>query len=132
MDFELTEEQRAFQPLARHFARERMMPFARARGEDEIFPIETLRRAAALGFGGICVKDDVGGSALSRLDAAISFEELAQGCASTTAYLSIHSMAACMLDTFGSTVQRRPRKLPPRPSRRPRSAGSGALHGGPQ
>jgi alkylation response protein AidB-like acyl-CoA dehydrogenase len=118
MDFELTEEQRAFQPLARHFARERMMPFARARGEDEI--------------GGICVKDDVGGSALSRLDAAISFEELAQGCTSTTAYLSIHSMAACMLDTFGSTVQRRPRKLPPRPSRRPRSAGSGALHGGPQ
>jgi alkylation response protein AidB-like acyl-CoA dehydrogenase len=65
-----------------------------------------LRQAAALGFGGICVKDDVGGSALSRLDAAIIFEELAQGCTSTAAYLSIHNMAAWMIDTFGSTVQR--------------------------
>jgi alkylation response protein AidB-like acyl-CoA dehydrogenase len=106
MDFELTEEQRAFQTLARDFARERMMPFARAWDEDEIFPVETLRQAAALGFGGICVKDDVGGSALSRLDAAIIFEELAQGCTSTAAYLSIHNMAAWMIDTFGSTVQR--------------------------
>jgi hypothetical protein len=73
MDFELTEEQRAFQTLAQDFARERMMPFARAWDEDEIFPVQALRQAAALGFGGICVKDDVGGSALSRLDAAIIF-----------------------------------------------------------
>ena len=60
-----------------------------------------LRKAAALGFGGIYVKDDVGGSALSRLDAALIFEELAQGCTSTAAYISIHNMAAWMIDAFG-------------------------------
>jgi alkylation response protein AidB-like acyl-CoA dehydrogenase len=106
MNFELTQEQRAFQTLARDFARKRMMPFARAWGEDEIFPVETWRQATALGFGGICVKDDVGGSALSRLDAAIIFEELAQGSTSTAGYLSIHNMAAWMIDVFGSAAQR--------------------------
>jgi alkylation response protein AidB-like acyl-CoA dehydrogenase len=106
MDFDLSEEQRAFQSLARDFAHERMMPFARDWDEGEIFPVETLRQAAALGFGGICVKDDVGGSGLSRLDAAIIFEELAQGCTSTAAYLSIHNMAAWMIDVFGSAAQR--------------------------
>ena len=65
MDFDLTEEQRAFQATARHFAREEMMPHARDWDEDEIFPVDALRKAAALGFGGIYVKDDVGGSALS-------------------------------------------------------------------
>jgi len=85
MDFELTEEQRAFQATARTFARDEMMPHARQWDEDEIFPVEALRRAAALGFGGIYVKEDVGGSALSRLDAEIIFEELAQGCTSTAA-----------------------------------------------
>src|SRR5215813_1439632 len=107
MDFELTEEQRAFQDTAREFARVDMMPFARAWDEGEIFPIEALRKAAALGFGGIYVKDDVGGSALSRLDATIIFEELAQGCTSTAAYISIHNMAAWMIDAFGGEKQRR-------------------------
>jgi alkylation response protein AidB-like acyl-CoA dehydrogenase len=107
MDFELTEEQRAFQAVARSFAREHMMPFARDWDEREAFPVETLRKAAALGFGGIYVKDDVGGSALSRLDATIIFEELAQGCTSTAAYISIHNMNAWMIDTFGSQAQRR-------------------------
>ncbi len=107
MDFELTEEQRAFQAVARSFAREHMMPFAREWDEREIFPVETLRKAAALGFGGIYVKDDVGGSALSRLDATIIFEELAQGCTSTAAYISIHNMNAWMIDAFGSQAQRR-------------------------
>src|SRR5437667_156900 len=106
MDFELTEEQRAFQAVARAFAREHMMPFAREWDERETFPVETLRKAAALGFGGIYVKDDVGGSALSRLDATIIFEELAQGCTSTAAYISIHNMAAWMIDGFGGEKQR--------------------------
>jgi alkylation response protein AidB-like acyl-CoA dehydrogenase len=106
MDFSLTEEQRAFQSTARQFAREQMMPHAREWDEGEIFPVEALRAAAALGFGGIYVKEDVGGSALTRLDAALIFEELAQGCTSTAAYISIHNMAAWMIDAFGSQAAR--------------------------
>ncbi len=107
MDFELSEEQRAFQDTARDFAVTEMMPQARQWDEEEIFPVETLRKAAALGFGGIYVKEDVGGSALGRLDAALIFEELAQGCTSTAAYISIHNMAAWMIDQFGNDEQRR-------------------------
>lgn len=106
MDFELSDDQRAFQATARQFAREEMMPRARAWDEDEIFPVETLRKAAALGFGGIYVNDDAGGSNLSRLDATVIFEELAQGCTSTAAYISIHNMAAWMIDAFGTAAQR--------------------------
>jgi alkylation response protein AidB-like acyl-CoA dehydrogenase len=107
MDFELTEEQRAFREVARNFAREEMAPYAREWDERSIFPVDALRKAAALGFGGIYVRDDVGGSALTRLDAAIIFEELAQGCTSTAAYISIHNMAAWMIDAFGDTAQRK-------------------------
>ena len=106
MDFQLSEEQRAFQDMARDFAAAEMLPFAAEWDQDEIFPVEALRKAAALGFGGIYVRDDVGGSALSRLDAAIIFEELATGCTSTAAYISIHNMAAWMIDRFGSDQQR--------------------------
>jgi alkylation response protein AidB-like acyl-CoA dehydrogenase len=107
MDFELTEDQRAFQATARQFARDEMAPKARDWDESSTFPVPELRQAAALGFGGIYVKDDVGGSALSRLDATIIFEELAQGCTSTAAYISIHNMAAWMIDAFGGEPQRR-------------------------
>lgn len=107
MDFELSEEQQAFRDAARAFARDEMMPRAREWDEQSIFPVEQLRAAAALGFGGIYVKEDVGGSALTRLDAAIIFEELAQGCTSTAAYISIHNMAAWMIDTFGSDDARK-------------------------
>jgi hypothetical protein len=107
MDFDLSEEQRAFQGTARTFARDEMAPFARAWDENETFPVETLRRAAALGFGGVYVREDVGGSALSNLDAVIIYEELARGCTSTTAYISIHNMAAWMIDRFGADAQRR-------------------------
>jgi alkylation response protein AidB-like acyl-CoA dehydrogenase len=106
MDFDLTQDQRAFQATARTFARDEMMPHARDWDENETFPVATLRKAAALGFGGIYVRDDVGGSDLSRLDATIIFEELAQGCTSTAAYISIHNMAAWMIDTFGGEAQR--------------------------
>jgi alkylation response protein AidB-like acyl-CoA dehydrogenase len=107
VDFGLTEEQRAFQSIARQFARDEMMPHARDWDEGEIFPVEALRKAAALGFGGIYVKEDVGGSALTRLDAALIFEELAQGCTSTAAYISIHNMAAWMIDAYGGDQQRK-------------------------
>jgi alkylation response protein AidB-like acyl-CoA dehydrogenase len=107
MDFTLSEEQRAFQSTARQFARDEMMPHARDWDEGEVFPVEVLRKAAALGFGGMYVKEDQGGSALSRLDAALIFEELAQGCTSTAAYLSIHNMAAWMIDAFGGPAQRK-------------------------
>ena len=106
MDFDLSEEQRAIQDTARDFARAEMMPHARDWDENATFPVETLRKAAALGFGGIYVGDDVGGSALTRLDATIIFEELAQGCVSTAAYISIHNMAAWMIDGFGGPAQR--------------------------
>lgn len=102
MDFDFTEEQRAFQATARQFALDEMMPYVRDWDENETFPEEALRKAASLGFGGIYVKEDVGGSALTRLDAAIIFEELAQGCTSTAAYISIHNMVAWMIDAYGS------------------------------
>ena len=107
MDFSLTEEQRAFQATAREFAREAMMPRARDWDEGEVFPVEALRAAAALGFAAIYVRDEHGGSALTRLDAALIFEELAQGCTSTAAYVSIHNMVAWMIDRFGGEEQRK-------------------------
>ena len=107
MDFELTEDQQAFAATARDFARDEMMPHAKDWDEGAIFPVEALRKAAALGFGGIYVKEDTGGSALSRLDATIIFEELAQGCTSTAAYISIHNMAAWMIDAYGDDAQRK-------------------------
>jgi len=106
MDFALTEEQQAFQATAREFAAAELMPYARAWDEGEVFPVDALRKAAALGFGGIYVKEDVGGSALTRLDATVIFEELAQGCTSTAAYISIHNMAAWMIDRYGEDKQR--------------------------
>uniref|UniRef100_A0A3Q3GCJ2 Acyl-CoA dehydrogenase family, member 8 n=1 Tax=Labrus bergylta TaxID=56723 RepID=A0A3Q3GCJ2_9LABR len=72
----------------------------------EVFPVETMRKAAQLGFGGIYVQPDVGGSGLSRLDTSVIFEALSTGCVSTTAYISIHNMCAWMIDTFGNTEQR--------------------------
>ena len=113
MDFELTEDQRAVEDAARRFAREKLAPHAAEWDEKEIFPVETLREAAALGFAGIYVKSDVGGSEMSRLDAAIIFEELSAGCTSTAAYISIHNMASWMIDRFGNDEQRK-RLLPNR------------------
>lgn len=106
MDFELSEDQRAFQDMARQFADEKMAPFAAEWDRECLFPRETLREAAALGFGGIYVDESVGGSGLGRLDATIVLEQLATGCTSTAAYISIHNMAAWMIDRFGSREQR--------------------------
>jgi alkylation response protein AidB-like acyl-CoA dehydrogenase len=106
MDFELSDEQRAFAETARDFAREDWLPQAPGWDERAEFPAEALRRAAKLGFAGIYVGEEFGGSGLSRLDATIIFDELAAACVSTAAYLSIHNMAAWMIDCFGTRDQR--------------------------
>ena len=106
MDFSLSEDQRAFQDTAREFAAGQMAPHAAEWDADCIFPVDALRAAAALGFAGIYCDEAHGGSGLSRLDAAVIFEELAAGCVSTAAYISIHNMAAWMIDRFGDDGQR--------------------------
>ncbi|MFM9864635.1 MAG: isobutyryl-CoA dehydrogenase [Micropepsaceae bacterium] len=107
MAFELSEDQRLIQKTARDFATAQLAPFAAQWDEEEIFPVPTMRAAAELGFAGIYVKSDVGGSELSRLDAALIFEELSAGCTATAAYISIHNMASWMIDRFGGDEQRR-------------------------
>jgi alkylation response protein AidB-like acyl-CoA dehydrogenase len=106
MDFTLTPEQRAFQQAAREFTTQEITPHAKEWDEKHIFPVETLRKAAALGFGGICVREDVGGSQLTRVDSAIIFEELAMGCPSTAAYLSIQNMVCALIDRYGNDALR--------------------------
>jgi alkylation response protein AidB-like acyl-CoA dehydrogenase len=107
VDFPLTEEQRAFRDTARQFAAEAFAPHAAEWDEKQIFPVHALRAAAALGFAAIYVREDVGGAGLKRIDAALIFEELAAACPSTAAYLSIHNMAAWMIDRFGGAAQRK-------------------------
>jgi len=107
MDFELSEEQRAILEMARAFAEAEMAPHSARWDEEKHFPVDALRSAAALGFGGLYVKEDVGGSALSRLDATLVIEALAGGDVSTAAFLSIHNMASWMIDKFGAGGLRR-------------------------
>jgi len=106
MTFELNDEQRAFQDMARTFAGEEIAPYAAAWDEAAEFPVATLRKAAALGLAGIYVREASGGSGLTRFDAAVIFEELAAACPSTAAYISIHNMVAWMIDSFGGDEQR--------------------------
>ncbi len=104
--FTLPEDQIALRDTARAFAAEKIAPFALKWDEEKHFPVDTIREAATLGMGGIYIRDDVGGSGLTRLDAALIFEALAQGCPTVSAYISIHNMAAWMIDAFGSIDQR--------------------------
>jgi alkylation response protein AidB-like acyl-CoA dehydrogenase len=104
--FQLTDDARAIQEMARAFATERLAPHALEWDEKKHFPIDVMREAAALGMGGIYVRDDVGGSGLTRLDAAVIFEALSTGCPTVAAYISIHNMCAWMIDTYGSDAQR--------------------------
>lgn len=106
MDFELNDDQVAFQETAREFAERELAPHAARWDEECIFPMETLRLAGELGFCGVYCPEDVGGLGLSRLDATIIFEALAGGCTSTTAYITIHNMAAWMVATFGQDAVR--------------------------
>jgi alkylation response protein AidB-like acyl-CoA dehydrogenase len=100
--FDLSSEQTALRDMAKKFADERFAPHAISWDERKHFPVDELREAAALGMGAIYVREESGGSGLSRLDAALIFEALATGCPSTAAYLSIHNMVAWMVDRFGS------------------------------
>jgi alkylation response protein AidB-like acyl-CoA dehydrogenase len=107
MQFALTEDQIAVRDMALAFAADKIAPFALKWDEDKYFPVDVMREAAALGIGGIYIKDDVGGSALSRFDAALIFEALAQGCPTVSSFISIHNMASWMIDAYGSDEQRR-------------------------
>ncbi len=102
MDFALSEEQAAIQEMARNFARDELAPFAAAWDENKHFPVDVIRKSAALGLAGIYTREDVGGSGLGRLDAALIFEALSAGCTSTAAFISIHNMCAWMIDRFAS------------------------------
>ncbi|MEH0196647.1 isobutyryl-CoA dehydrogenase [Caulobacter sp. CCNWLY153] len=102
MDFALNDDQRAIQDMASGFAAERLAPHSAQWDEHKHFPVDVLREAAGLGFAGIYVNDDVGGSGLSRLDASIIFEALSYGDVPVAAYLTIHNMASWMIDRFGS------------------------------
>ncbi len=105
MSAQLTEDQELIVETARSFAQEKLRPNA-ARWEEEGLSRETLQELASLGFGGIYVREEHGGSGLSRLDAALIFEELSRGCISTAAFLSIHNMCSWMIDSFGTDEQR--------------------------
>ncbi len=107
MQFALTDDQIAVRDMAREFAAERIAPHALAWDEQKHFPVDVMREAAALGMGGIYIRDDVGGSALTRFDAALIFEALATGCPTVSAFISIHNMAAWMIDVYGTDGQRR-------------------------
>ncbi|WP_315757926.1 MULTISPECIES: isobutyryl-CoA dehydrogenase [unclassified Bradyrhizobium] len=106
MQFALDEDQIAVRDMARAFAAEKIAPHALRWDEEKHFPVDVMREAAGLGMGGIYIRDDVGGSGLSRLDAALIFEALATGCPTVSAFISIHNMASWMIDTFGTEAQR--------------------------
>ena len=107
MNFNLSEEQVSFQNLAGDFAKKEMRDQAEKWDQEKIFPIDVIKKSAEMGFCGLYIKEDVGGLALSRLDASLIFEELSKACPSTTAYISIHNMVAWMIDEFGSDFLRK-------------------------
>lgn len=102
-----SEERAALVEAVRAFAEAELAPYAGQRDAEKHFPIDTLREAGAMGLGGIYVREDVGGSDLSRLDAIAIFEELAKGDTTLAAYISIHNMVVWMIDEFGNDEQRR-------------------------
>lgn len=100
--FDLTEDQSAIQDMARRFTADAITPFAAEWDEQHAFPRDTIKAAAELGFGAIYVSEEAGGIGLGRLEAALIMEAMAYGCPSTSAFISIHNMAAWMIDRFGS------------------------------
>lgn len=106
MQFQLTEEQRAFRDMAAEFAELKLLPYANEWDKKSFFPIDTLREAAKLGLAGIVANEDIGGSQLTRFDAALIFEQLAVGCISTSAYLSIHNMVTSLIDRYANAPLR--------------------------
>jgi alkylation response protein AidB-like acyl-CoA dehydrogenase len=104
--FDLNDDQRAIQEMAQSFAQAELAPRAIEWDQEKHFPIDVLRKAAALGMGGIYTREEFGGSGLNRLDAALIFEALASGCPTVAAYVSIHNMVTWMIDRFGDDAQR--------------------------
>jgi alkylation response protein AidB-like acyl-CoA dehydrogenase len=102
--FDLNDEQRQIQEMARNFTADAITPHAGEWDEKHIFPRDTIREAAALGFGSIYVSEESGGIGLGRLEAALIMEAMAYGCPSTSAFISIHNMASWMIDRFGSAA----------------------------
>jgi alkylation response protein AidB-like acyl-CoA dehydrogenase len=105
--FSLDADQIAVRDMARAFADEVIAPHAIAWDETKHFPVAEMRKAAALGMGGVFIAEDVGGSGLSRLAATLIFEALATGCPTVAAFMSIHNMTASLIDTFGTDEQRK-------------------------
>ena len=106
MNFELNEEQLAFQDSARKFSKVQLGPNAALWDEQQIFPKEALRAAGDLGFMAMYVPEEDYGIGLSRLDASIILEELSAGCTSTAAYISIHNMAINMISKYGTAAMK--------------------------
>ena len=104
--FELNEDQQALVGLVRDFASEALAPNAAMWDETKHFPVDVLREAGALGMGGIYVREQFGGSGLTRSDAVLVFEELAKADPTIAAYISIHNMVVWMIDSFGNDEQR--------------------------
>ncbi|MFG6281731.1 acyl-CoA dehydrogenase family protein [Sphingomonas sp. S6] len=100
--FDLTADQREIQDLARRFTADRITPFAAEWDETHHYPVDVWKAAGDLGFGSIYVSEESGGIALGRLEAALIMEAMAYGCPATSAFISIHNMAAWMIDRFGS------------------------------
>ena len=100
MDFDLTSDQKNYRDLAKNFSDNELKPFAAGWDKNEHFPIETIKKAGDLGFLSLYVDSSLGGMGLGRLDASIVFEQLAQGCTSTTAFMTIHNMAIWMVSKF--------------------------------
>ena len=106
MDFNLSEDQIAFRDAARAFAQNEMAPHAAQWDAEHIFPVDVIKKAGEMGFCGIYVPEEAGGMGLSRLDASVIIEELAMGCTSTTAYITIHNMATWMIASFADEALR--------------------------
>lgn len=109
--FDLTEDQLAIQDMARKFTADRITPFAGEWDERSHYPVDVWKAAGELGFGAIYVSEESGGIGLGRLEAALIMEAMAYGCPATSAYISIHNMAAWMIDCFGG-VDLKARYLP--------------------
>src|SRR6202035_1783242 len=105
--FSLDEDQIAVRDMARSFADEVFAPNAVAWDEARHCPVAEMRKAAALGMGGVFIAEDVGGSGLSRLTGTLIFEALATGCPTVAAYMSIHNMTSWLIDAFGTEEQRK-------------------------
>ena len=104
--FALNEEQRAIQEMAEAFAADRVAPNALDWDRNRHFPADVISETGPLGLGGIYVRDDVGGSALTRLDAVLVFEALSRACPAFASFISIHNMGAWMIDRYGNEEQR--------------------------